>query len=242
MKIPRVTRSVSVVIPAFDEEARLPDSIHRIHAFLSERGDDAEIIVVDDGSRDGTSAALRRLAAALPTPPALHIVRFETNTGKGFAVREGVLRAARSAVLFTDADLSVPIEDLELLWPAYDRGCDVVIGSRRRTGSRVEAPQPPLRRFSGRVFQVLTSLLAVRGFHDTQCGFKLFTRDAARALFGELRTTGFTFDVELLQSARRRGYRIAEVGVRWRDAQGSRIAPLRDSLGMIRELWELSRR
>jgi hypothetical protein len=136
----------------------------------------------------------------------------------------------------------VPIEDLDLLWPCYDRGCDVVIGSRRRASSRVESPQPPLRRFTGRTFQVLTSLLALRGFHDTQCGFKLFRRDVARTLFGELRTTGFAFDVELLQNARRRGVRIAEVGVHWRDAQGSRIAPLRDSLGMIRELWELSRR
>jgi dolichyl-phosphate beta-glucosyltransferase len=235
-------RSVSVVIPAFDEEARLPHSIRRIHAFLSERAYDAEIIVIDDGSRDGTSAALRQLLAALPELPALNVVRFETNTGKGFAVREGVLRAGRPAVLFSDADLSVPIEDLELLWPAYDQGCDVVIGSRRRQGSRVESPQPPLRRFTGRAFQMLTSLLAVRGFHDTQCGFKLFTLHAARVLFGELRTMGFTFDVDVLQNARRRGYRIAEVGVRWRDAQGSRIAPLRDSLGMIRELWELSRR
>ena len=236
-----MTRSLSIVIPAYDEEARLPASVARIHAFLAGRGYDAEIIVVDDGSRDRTSEALRRVEATLQGPPRLRIVRFESNTGKGYAVAQGVLRAERDAILVTDADLSVPLEDIDLLWPPLDLGCDVVIGSRRHDGARIEEPQPMLRRAAVRVFRMLVSLMAIRGVRDTQCGFKLFRRDSARALFEGLRTPGFAFDVEILLKARRRGSRIAEVGVRWRDSRGSRISAFRDSWAMMKELWDLRR-
>lgn len=229
-------RSLSVVIPAYNEARRLPDTLERIHAYVGIGGYDAEIIVVDDGSRDGTLEEVRRLRSSMPL---LRDVGYGANRGKGYAVRAGVAAATKDAILFSDADLSTPIEDLEKLWAWYDRGWDVVIASRALPGSRREKRQPRYRELMGDVFRWLVSLLVVRGFRDTQCGFKLFRASAARRIFERVRTDGFAFDVEVLMRARQLGYRIAEVPVTWRDSEGSRVRPLLDSTRMFADLLKI---
>jgi dolichyl-phosphate beta-glucosyltransferase len=226
-------RSLSVVIPAYNEERRLPRTVERISQFLSGPGYDAEIVVVDDGSRDRTSAILGELRAAHPL---LRPIRHATNSGKGFAVRAGVLQASKEAVLICDADLSTPIEDVETFWPRYDRGVDILVGSRQVSGSQLIVKQPLHRQVMGRIFNGLVSLFCIRGFRDTQCGFKLFRGSAAQRVFAPLRTWGFAFDVEVLIRARRIGCRMEEVPVRWADAPGSRISPLWDSVKMAVDL------
>ena len=231
-------RSLSVVVPAYQEEGRLSGTVEAIHEFLTARGYDAELIVVDDGSRDRTSSLLAGLAHRFPL---LRPIRFERNHGKGFAVRAGILAATREAVLFSDADLSTPMTDIDRLWKEYDRGCDVVIASRRAPGARLPGRQPLHRRGMGRVFNVLVSLLGVRGFQDTQCGFKLFRTVMARQIFRRVITQGFAFDVEVLLRARERGCRIAEVGVTWTDRPGSKVSALRDSTRMVLEILRMRR-
>jgi dolichyl-phosphate beta-glucosyltransferase len=229
-------RSLSIVIPAYNEARRLPDTLERIRAFIGGGDYDAEVIVVDDGSRDGTLEEVRRLR---PSMPFLREVACGVNRGKGFAVRAGVRAAAKEAILFSDADLSTPIEDLEKLWEWYDRGWDVVIASRALPGSRREKRQPRYRELMGDVFRWLVSLLVVRGFRDTQCGFKLFRASAARRIFERVRTDGFAFDVEVLMRARELGYRAAEVPVTWMDSLGSRVRPVRDSARMLLDLLRM---
>lgn len=229
-------RSVSVVIPAYNEESRLPATVEEIHRFLTEKDYDAEIVVVDDGSRDRTRAVAEAMARRLPL---LRVIGEPVNRGKGYAVRTGMLAARGGAVLFSDADQSTPIRCLERLWPWYDRGFDVVIGSRRSEDSATV--QPLHRRLMGRTFGLLVAVLAVRGFRDTQCGFKLFRRDAARAIFGPLRTHGFAFDVEALMEARARGFRMREVGVEWVSSADTRVRAVRDAARMTLELLRLRR-
>lgn len=227
-------RALSVVIPAYNEERRLPGTLEAVSSYLESRGIEAEILVVDDGSRDGTRAAAERLR--LPT---VRVLGYPRNRGKGYAVRTGVLAATRDPVLFTDADLSTPIEDLEILWACLDQGCHVAIASRLLAQSRILVRQPWHRRMVGRTFAGVVSLLAVRGFRDTQCGFKLFRSEAARRLFAPLRTVGFAFDVEVLLRARRLGLRVAEVPVRWVNSPDSRIHPVRDSGRMLVEILRM---
>lgn len=229
-------RSLSVVIPAFNERRRLPGSLQTVHAFLRSREYTAEVIVVDDGSLDGTSEALTPLLSALPPFPAVRLLRSSRNRGKGRAVREGVLASSLEAILVTDADLSTPIDDIDLLWPRWDRGFRVIVGSRRLLSSRVEHAQPLFRRVLGLGFSALARRLHACGVQDTQCGFKLFERGTAMALFGPLCTSGLAFDVEVLSRARRAGISIAEVGVRWRDVAGTHVRPVTDSLRM---LWDI---
>jgi dolichyl-phosphate beta-glucosyltransferase len=231
-----LVRPLSIVIPVYNEERRLPGTLERIGAFLRPGGYDAEVLVVDDGSRDRTPDRIQELAPGMPW---LRVLRYPTNHGKGFAVRAGVLAASRDAVLFTDADLSTPIEEVDQFWGPFDGGADVVIGSRRRQDSRVVRRQPLHRRLIGRAFNVMVSLLGVRGIPDTQCGFKLFRAARTRRIFEDLRTAGFAFDVELLIGARARGLRIAEVPVTWIDSPDSHIRPVVDSSRMLVELLRM---
>ena len=234
MHAPR--RSLSIVLPAYNEADRLPATLRVLEEHLR-RGDyDAEILVVDDGSRDDTR---KRARAAWNGSAELRVLGYPTNRGPGFAVRSGILAARRDSILYTDADLSTPITELERLWTAYDRGADFVIGSRRIEGARIEIPQPSHRRFMGQTFKTLVSLLGLRGFRDTQCGFKLMRAAAARRVFRRVRSRGFTFNVEFLLLARRAGYRIDEVPVRWADAPGSRINVRRESVRSFGELLRL---
>lgn len=214
--------ALSVVVPALNEEERLPRTLERIASHLARRGGAWEVLVVDDGSRDGTA---ERAEAAGAT-----ILRNEANRGKGFAVRRGMLAARGARRLMTDADLSTPIEELDRLGARMDEGADVVVGSRALPGSRIEVRQPWYRENSGRLFNVFVRALAVPGVMDTQCGFKLFSAAAAREVFSAARLDGFCFDVEALFLARKMGYRIAEVPVVWRNDAASRVSLLRGFL------------
>jgi dolichyl-phosphate beta-glucosyltransferase len=227
---------LSVVVPAYNEAGRLPPGVRRAHAFLRERGLRAEILLVDDGSRDGTGDVARALAAELPGVRALG---YPANRGKGFAVRTGVAQATGHAVLFADADFSTPIEELDALRAALREGADVALGSRHLAQSRILVEQPRRRRHLGPAFNRVLGLLGIRGVADTQCGFKLFTRDAAARIFPRVKTDGFAFDVEVLLVARRLGLRIREVPVRWINHSDSRVRPLRDSLRMLRDVLRM---
>ena len=209
---------LSVVIPAFNEARRLPATLARVGEHLAAQGRPHEILVVDDGSSDGTADVARSAGADV------RVLRHEPNRGKGYAVRRGMLAATGARRLMTDADLSTPIEELARLEAELDRGWDVAIGSRAVAGARVEVHQPAYREAMGRVFNVLVQVLLLPGLADTQCGFKLFTAGAADAAFRACRLDGFSFDVEALYVARLRGLRIAEVPVVWRNDAATRVS------------------
>ena len=226
---------ISVVIPAYNEEKRLGGTLGRILSYMAEAGHDYEVVVVDDGSRDGTAAVAESFSGR-----GVHTLRTPGNRGKGHAVRRGMLEAGKSLVLFSDADLSTPIEELEkLAAPVLAGRAQIAFGSRAVAGSVIEVSQPFYRVAMGKTFNLLVRLIALRGFHDTQCGFKLFTRDAAREVFRRQRLDGFGFDVEILAIARRLGIRIAEVPVRWIDSAETRVHPVRDSTRMFLDLFRI---
>jgi dolichyl-phosphate beta-glucosyltransferase len=214
-----VTRpDLSVVIPAYNESLRLPRTLAAISAFLASWPGTAEVLVVDDGSRDDTAAVARALGAT--------VVGDAQNHGKGHAVRRGMLAARGVRRLMTDADLSTPMEDLPALMARLDEGYGVAIASRAVAGSRVLVRQPWYRENLGRVFNLWVRMVALPGLADTQCGFKLFSAEAAEAVFGAARQDGFSFDVEALYIARRRGFRIAEVPVTWRNDLATSVRTL----------------
>lgn len=235
----RRTKSLSVIIPAYNEEDRLPRTLAMIHDWLRAGGWDFEILAVDDGSLDRTSAAVQTVAA---DRSGIRVLRYPVNHGKGFAVRAGMLAATRPAALFLDADHAAPISELDRLWPQLEEGCDVVIGSRSIQGADIRRPQPLHRRIMGRAFHGVVSLAGLREIRDTQCGFKLFTAAAARSLFGALRTLGFAFDVEILLRARRLGLKVRELPIQWSDDVRSRVSPVRDSARMLLDVLGIWRR
>jgi dolichyl-phosphate beta-glucosyltransferase len=230
------TLDLSVVIPAYNEAARIAGTLERIGAFLDGRPGASEIIVADDGSSDGTPQVAK---AALPDDARLRVLALGRNQGKGAAVRAGVLAARGRRVLFSDADLSTPIEDLEVLEAALDQGSAVAIGSRALADSQVMVRQPWYRQTMGKVFNLLVQMLALPGIHDSQCGFKLFRHADTQRLFSAHRLPGFSFDVEILFLARKLGLGVAEVPVHWYDSPASRVHPVLDSARMLRDLLRL---
>ncbi len=228
--------TLSLVVPAYNEAGRLPDSLRSIRVYLDSRREPYEVIVVDDGSSDATAGGAEAIAADWAQ---LTVVRLPVNMGKGAAVREGILRARGIHRAFTDADLSTPIEELERLRERLTGNCHVAIASRAAPGSRIEVRQPIWRESMGRVYNALLRLLALPGIRDSQCGFKVFTDTAAGRCFGPLRTTRFGFDAEVLLRARRAGWSIAEVPVRWHHVEESRVGSLRDSSRMLYDLLTL---
>jgi dolichyl-phosphate beta-glucosyltransferase len=226
---------ISVVVPAFNERQRIPATLERLRAYLDDSGEEYEVIVADDGSSDATVDYVQGITQ---TWPQLTIVALERNQGKGAAVRAGMLRARGETRLFTDADLSTPIEELPRLRERLGGACQVAIASRAVPGSTIDVHQPGRREMMGRTYNRLLQLVALPGLHDTQCGFKLFTAEAAVTCFQPLRTKGFGFDAEVLLRARRHGWQIAEVPVRWSHRDDSRVSALRDS-GMV--LFDLIR-
>lgn len=220
--------ALSVVIPAYNEAGRLPRTLERVAAHLARRTGGHEILVVDDGSSDGTSERALELG-----DPAIRVVRNAGNRGKGYSVRRGMLEAGGARRLMTDADLSTPIEELDRLGARLDEGYDVAIASRALPGAEIEVHQPRYREALGRGFNLLVRLLLLPDLHDTQCGFKLFSAAAAEAAFGMTRLDGFSFDVEALYLARKHGFRIAEVPVRWRNDAASRVTPLRGLVAFV---------
>jgi dolichyl-phosphate beta-glucosyltransferase len=226
---------VSIVIPAYNEESRLAATLDRVLAYLGERGHPHEILVVDDGSQDGTAALAERYASR-----GVRLLRNPGNRGKGYSVRHGMLAASRPLVLFSDADLSTPIEELERLAAPVEAGeAAVAIGSRAVAGANVEVSQPFYRVAMGKIFNRIVRLVALGGFADTQCGFKLFTREAAQAVFALQRFERFSFDVEILYIARKLGFRIAEVPVRWLNSPDTKVSPVKDSLDMFADLFRI---
>jgi dolichyl-phosphate beta-glucosyltransferase len=223
----------SVVIPAYDEARRLPPYLEDVVAYFEGRGEPYEIIVVDDGSTDATCAVVEAVSRDHPSVRVLSLGR---NRGKGAAVRAGMLAARGRFRLFTDADGATPIAELKRLEPALGAGADVVVGSRVVVDPGVSVTAQRHRVAAGRVFNRLVAWLGVRGVADSQCGFKAFTGAAADRLFGQLRTEGFGFDVELLLLAQAEGYRVVEVAINWVDQAGSKVAVLRHGPGM---LWQI---
>ena len=224
---------LSVVIPAFNEEDRLGDSLDLIVRFLEARGKSFEVVVVDDGSSDGTSS----VAGGFRSPP-VELHRLSRNRGKGAALRAGVLQTRGDWVLLCDADLSTPIEDLEKLEARADEA-DLILGSRAVADSNVTENQPLYRELMGKTFNTILRTLALVEQKDTQCGFKLLRGSAARELFEELSIERFAFDVELVCLAGDRGYRVVEQGVTWKDSPNSRVHPVRDSLNMFLDVLRL---
>jgi glycosyltransferase involved in cell wall biosynthesis len=222
---------LSLVIPAYNEESRLPASLRRISDALELRGEPYEVLVVVNGSTDRTADVVK--AAALRDGNIRLIVT--PLRGKGRAVKIGIGEARGDRIVFADADLSTPIEEVIELAEQLDERNQVVIASREGSGAR-RVGEPYVRHLMGRVFNLLVQLLAVRGIQDTQCGFKAFSRACARDVFGRQQITGFGFDVEVLYLARRLGYGIKEVPVTWAYAASSRVDPLRDTIRMFRDV------
>lgn len=217
------------MIPVYDEGARLPDSIRALEDYVSRDSSVREVVLVDDGSRD-ESPRLARAAAA--RNPAFRTVQYFPNAGKGYAIRRGVIAATGDDILFSDTDLSTPLEEIARVRPMLDE-TDVVIGSRAIDESTVRVHQPWYRRTMGKTFNRIMRLLTGLPFHDTQCGFKLMTRTAARSIFAEAVVDRFAFDVEMLMIARMLGLSIREVPVVWINSPNSKVRIVRDSLRML---------
>jgi dolichyl-phosphate beta-glucosyltransferase len=227
---------LSVVIPCYNEELRLPRTIQQIERYVGARGDPYELILVDDGSADGTRRVMEEAAARNKS---IRIVALPVNRGKGRALAEGVKLSRGDYVLVTDADLSTPIEELPKLEGALAAGAGVAIGSRAIKGSRVELSQPIYRVLMGKAFNIIVQLVLLPGIWDTQCGFKLFRGDIAHDVFAGLTTDGFGYDPEVLYLAKKKGVRIAEVPVVWRNSAPTKVNAIRSSLDMFRHVLRI---
>ncbi|MGA2439093.1 MAG: dolichyl-phosphate beta-glucosyltransferase [Acidobacteriaceae bacterium] len=227
------TPRLSIVIPAYNESARIGQTLERVLACVDRQGWDAEVLVVDDGSEDRTVEIVR---GWMERSTRLRLVRNVGNRGKGYSVRNGLLQAAGEVVMFTDADLSAPMEEAERLLAAIQEGADVAIGSRWMDRTRQTIHQPLYRRFFGRCFNWVTRTVMGLPFKDTQCGFKAFTRAAAQVIFRLQRIERWGFDPEVLFIARKLGYTIREVPVTWGHDERSRMSYLRDGLKMLEEM------
>lgn len=225
---------LSIVIPAFNEEARLGPTLDAYLAYCHQTARRVEVIVVDDGSLDRTSAVVNSYARQHPE---VRLIRLAENQGKGQAVRSGVVNAQGKQILFADADGATPLAELERLEAAVHGGADVAIGSRALHDEGVRITARLYRRVIGRIFHGLVEILTVPRVKDTQCGFKLFRGPVAHDLFSRMRVRGFSFDVEVLMMAQRRGYSIAEVPVNWTHQPGSKVNLVVDSARMLRDLF-----
>lgn len=218
---------LSIILPAYNEELRLADSLEKIVTFLQEQPYPAEVLVVENGSTDRTLEIAQAFAARYPFIHALSV----DGRGKGLAVRRGMLEAKGSYRFMCDADLSMPIEEVNQFFPLAVPPVQVVIGSREAKGA-IRYDEPSSRHIGGRLVNYFIRLLALPGLHDTQCGFKLFTAEAAEDLFRRQRLGGWSFDIEVLFIARKRGYQIAELGIPWYYADFSHVSPLKDAVRM----------
>lgn len=233
---------LSVVVPAYNEERRLPQTLEIIDAFLAKQSYGSELIIIDDGSADKTSAVVEAYGI---NHPRIKLIRND-HRGKGYAVRTGVLASRGHIVLFSDADLSTPIEEIGEMLPWFERGYGVVIGSREGKGAR-RIKEPFYRHIMGRVFNMVVRILTVRGIDDTQCGFKAFRDDVARDVFTRMKLYGENakkitdamvtgFDVEVLFLAQKAGVKIREVPVEWRYGTETKVNPLKDSWRNFRDV------
>lgn len=232
-----MSADLSIVIPAYNEELRIQPTLEKLHRFLSSQARSWEIVVVDDGSKDGTVALVERLAATIPN---LRVIASTPNRGKGGVVRIGMLAARGRIRVMCDADGSMPAEELPKLVDPIQRGeVDLAIGSRYAAGSNVAAAQPLYRRLWSRLCNKVVQKALVPGVLDTQCGFKAFSAASAEDLFARARIDGWAFDLEILALARRRCYGIAEVAVEWHDDERSKVNPIKDMWKVIREAIQI---
>jgi dolichyl-phosphate beta-glucosyltransferase len=230
---------LSIVIPAYNEAARITPTLEKLQAFLKAQPMRWEIVVVDDGSTDDTILVVEKLAAHIH---GLRVVRSPRNSGKGAAVRRGMLHARGQIRVMCDADGSMPATELpKLLSPIVNCRAEVSIGSRYAPGASSDVKQPLYRRLWSRLCNRVIQRALVPGVQDTQCGFKAFTAEAARDLFGRGRTDGWAFDLEILALAKRRGYLVEEVGVYWQDDARSKVNPIKDAVKVIREAVTIRR-
>jgi dolichyl-phosphate beta-glucosyltransferase len=225
--------TLSIIIPAYNESARIGPALEQVLACVHERSWPAEVIVVNDGSRDDTAQIVRKIAAR---DPIVRLIENPVNRGKGYSVKNGMLHASGDMMMFTDADLSAPIEEAERLWAAIRGGADIAIGSRWLDRGRQTKHQPLYRQLFGRCFNAVTRFIMRLPFADTQCGFKAFRREAAYTVFQLQLIERWGFDPELLFIALKRGYRVREVAVTWGHDERSRLSYLRDGIKMLEEL------
>lgn len=234
-----MTPEISIIIPAFEEEERLGDSVRRILSYV--RGSNSELIVVDDGSKDSTAAAAEAAIARFPEAKT-KVIRYEENRGKGFAVKTGLLAAEAEIALFSDADLSTPIAEMsKLIDPIKSGEYDVTFGSRALDRSLIGTHQPWRREQGGKVFNLVVRTLTGLPFWDTQCGFKAFNMTKFRPLLDLMQIDRFGFDVEFLYVANMHGLRLKEIPVRWNNDERSKVNVLRDSVRMFDEVRQIRR-
>jgi glycosyltransferase involved in cell wall biosynthesis len=219
---------LSIIIPAYNEELRLASSLEQIAAFLQQQTYTYEVLVVENGSADRTLEIAQTFAQRFPFIRAIH----EEGRGKGLAVRRGMLEASGSYRFMCDADLSMPIEEVRQFLPPVAPKAEIIIGSREAEGA-IRYDEPNSRHFGGRFVNLFIRLLALPGLRDTQCGFKMFSAAAAEDLFNIQKLDGWSFDIEVLFIARKRGYAIAEIGIPWYFADFSHVSPVRDALRMV---------
>lgn len=228
--------NLAVVIPAYNEEQRITRTLERVRDYLASQAYTSVVLVVSDGSTDNTNMLVREFAS---NHPEFSLHDYSPNRGKGYAVRTGMLLAEASFVLFSDADLAAPIEEIEKLFPQIEAGADIAIGSRPLKESNLAVRQPLYRELAGRTFNGLVQVLAIRGIKDTQCGFKLFRQAVARDVFSRCKLDRFGFDFEALMIARDLDYKIKEVPITWSHQEGSKVNLVRDGSRMILDLIRL---
>jgi dolichyl-phosphate beta-glucosyltransferase len=233
---PPVPPVLSIIIPSYNEELRLPVTLERIAAYLQDATRPAEVIVVDDGSTDRTAAVAASFA---PRFQSFRVVGNGSNRGKGFSVRHGMLEAVSPYVIFTDADLSAPIEEADKLIVALESGYDIAIGSRAMDRSLIEVHESLFREFAGIIFNKIVRIILRLPFVDTQCGFKAFRRERCRILFEQQRIERFGFDPELLYLARHHGLRSIEIPVRWSHSPATKVNMLHDSVQMFLDVFQI---
>lgn len=227
---------VSIVIPAHNEEQRLIPSLEKIDAFLQTQPYVGEVVVVENGSHDRTAEVGREFAK---THPYVHVMQVDTR-GKGLAVKAGMLVARGDWRFICDADLSMPIDELGNFLPPHTEGYDILIATREGKGAR-RVDEPEYRHLMGRINNLIIKIAALPDFEDTQCGFKMFSREVAEDLFAVQQTSGIGFDVELLFVAKKRGYRVREVPITWYFNSDSKMKLVDDSLKMLLEIWQVRR-
>jgi len=212
---------LSVIIPAYNEEKRLPHTLREIDEYLKQQNYQSEIIVVSDGSRDKTVEVVKNLATKINN---LQVLDFEENMGKGFGVKEGMLAAKGEFRLFTDADNSTPINQIEKMWPYFKEACGIVIGSRDVKGAILDPPQPTFRRLTGEAFKYLRKIIVgLWDIEDSQCGFKCFTKEAVGKIFPKCKINRWAFDPEILIIAKEMGYKIKEIPIYWKNDLQSKV-------------------
>lgn len=238
---PSRTPRLSVVIPAYNEEQRLPGTLDDVLSYLARQDYSAEVLVVDDGSGDGTADAVRRRMAGVERVPVSLVAHPDArNRGKGAAVRRGMVGATGRFRLFMDADNSTTLEHVERFWPFFEAGFSAVIGSRDVPGSDVRIRQAWYRELAGKAGNLVIRALAMPGIHDTQTGFKMFTAECVEAVFPRLTVDRWGFDVEILAVCSRLGYRIKEVPVAWLNRPDSKVT-LGTYAEVLREVWQVRR-